>query len=178
DADAMGALLKEDFSGELLNQPKEIRVHNDCVEVIRREDAGATPIRVARSSFVAQLLEYRRLFSAKPPNVQLVLKTLLPVVRDDIEGPWSGLAQLRLYGESRPGEPCEVLASLRYEVDQPTRPRLARPGWLRFAGFKQIAIARSSHYLMAERARKHGIDPSLFHDNWNEDPKSASSLRF
>jgi hypothetical protein len=178
DADALTALLSDCFTGELLSRPRETRIRDECIDVLRLEDAGSTPRRVSRTEFVAHLLEYRGHFAARPPNVQMVLKTLLPVVRDNVEGPWSGLAQLRLYGESHPGQPCEVVVILPYEIDRPTRERLARPGWLRAASVRQSAIAHSSRYLMAETTRQHGLDPTQFHDNWRADPMSASSLVF
>jgi hypothetical protein len=177
-ANAMTALLADDFGGGLLQQPKETQLKDGCVDVLRREDSGATPLSVDRAAFVTHLLEYRKLFMATPPKVQMVLKTLLPVVREQTNGPWAGLAQLRLYGESTPGAPCEVVAILRYETDRPTRDRLSHPGWLRSASVSQVSVAKSTHYLMVEAARKHGLNPSLFHDNWNEDPKSQSSLIF
>jgi hypothetical protein len=175
DAGALASMFAEDFAGEIPSQPREVAVRNDCLDVLRREDAGATPARVRREQFVAHLLEYRQVFTAQSPTVQLVLKTLLPRTRADVEGPWEGLAQLRLYGESRPGQPCEVVVLLRYEVVRPTRQRLTRPGWLRAAGVQQSLVARATHYLMAEVARQRGLDASLYHDNWHEDPESLSS---
>jgi hypothetical protein len=177
-ANAMTAALSDDFTGDLLQRPKETHLKDQCVDVLRREDSGATPQSVDRAAFVSHLLEYRKLFTSEPPKVQLVLKTMLPLVREKTDGPWSGLAQLRLFGESTPGAPCEVVAILRYEIDRPTRDRLTHPAWVRSASIRQVTIARASHYLMVEAARKHGLVPSLFHDNWKEDPKSPTSLIF
>jgi hypothetical protein len=177
DADpvALAGMLADDFTGELPAEPREVAVRTDCLDLLRREDTGATPTRVGREKFITKLLEYRRAFTDKPPAAQLVLKTLLPRSRADTDGPWEGLAQLRLYGESRPGQPCEVVVILRYEVVRPTREALARPGWLRAAGIQQGLVARADHYLMAEVARQRGLEPQRYHDNWLEDPKSDAS---
>jgi hypothetical protein len=175
DAAALTGLLADDFTGGLPVEPREVSVRNDCVDILRREDAGRTPARTGREQFVAHLLEYRRAFLEQPPRVQLVLKTLLPKVRRDKDGPWEGVALLRLYGESRPGKPCEVMVILRYEVVRPTREALAQPGWFRAADIRQSLVAHASHYLMAEVTRQRGLDPSLYHDNWLQDPKSPES---
>jgi hypothetical protein len=175
DAHAITALLASDFIGELPVEPRETSVRDDHLNILRREDSGRTPKRVSRGEFVAQLLEYRRSFTDKPPNVQFVLKTLLPKLSGDTDGAWEGLAQLRLHGESSSGKPCEIMIILSYEVVRPAKAALARPGWFRAAGLRQSLVAHASHYLMAEVAQQRGLNPALFHDNWLEDPKSASS---
>jgi hypothetical protein len=175
DADAGARLLADDFTGELPREPAEVRLRTGCVDVLRREDAGRPPARVGRAEFVAHLLGYRRAFAGKPPGFQFGLKSIRPKDRADVEGPWEALVQMRLYGESRPGRPCEVVATLRLEVACPTREALAWPGWLRAAGLRQDLVARASHYLIADVTRQRGLDPALLHDNWLEDPASPSS---
>jgi hypothetical protein len=176
DAGALANLFAEDFTGDLPAQPNEVSLHREGLDVVRREDKGSPPIRVGAKQFIAHLLEYRRAFAEKPPGVQLVLKTLLPKVRGEKDGLWEGLAQLRLHGESHPGQPSEVVVILRYEVARPTRKALAGSGWFRAAAVRQSLVARSSHYLMAEVARQRGLDPSLFHDNWSVNTTSPESL--
>jgi hypothetical protein len=177
DADALTRMLAEDFTGELPRQPREVSFHNECLDVLRRQEEGQPPARVGPAAFVAQLLDYRRAFTAKPPHVQFVLKTLAPTERRNEDGPWGGLAQLRLYGESQPGQPCEIVAILRYEVVRPTREALESAGWVRAAGIQQSLVAHSTRYLMAEVGRQRGLDASLLHDNWLADPKSPEALR-
>jgi hypothetical protein len=175
DATALGRLVADNFTGEVPTQPRLTSVRNECVEVVRQEDTGQPPTQLGRESFVAHLLEYRRAFSDKPPRVQLILKTLLPRRGRDLDGPWQGVAQLRLHGESRPGQPCEVVVLLGYEVARPSKATLAQPGWLRAASIRQSLIAHASRYLMAEVAKERGLNPTLFHDNWLQDPTSPSS---
>jgi hypothetical protein len=175
DTRALTAMLADEFRGELPAEARVVSVRNEALDVVRRDGDGQSPDRVGREAFVKHLLEYRRAYTARPPTVQLVVKTLLPKVRSDKEGPWQGLAQLRLYGESRPGQPCEVVVILRYEVARPTREALGHPGWLRTAGVQQSLVAHATHYLMAEVTKERGLDPAPLHDNWREDPSTRQS---
>jgi hypothetical protein len=175
DAAALTALFAEDFTGELPEAAHTTSVQNECLDIRRQEDSGNTPTRVGREQFIAQLIDYRKAFAEEPPKAQLVLKTLLPKVQQDKDGPWVGVAQLRLYGEARPGQPCEVVVILGYEVARPTKETLGQPGWFRGARIKQSLVAHASHYLMKETARQRGLEPDRFHDNWLEDPRSPSS---
>jgi len=70
-ASAITAALADDFDGGLLQQPKETRLKDECVDVLRREDSGATPQHAGRSEFIDHLLELRKLFTSQPPKVQL-----------------------------------------------------------------------------------------------------------
>jgi hypothetical protein len=92
-----------------------------------------------------------------------------------MDGSWTGLAQLRVHGESSPGRPCEVYVVLSYEVSRPTKERLAEPGWFHMAHEEQSLVAQAEHYLLQDTTRAHGLDPSLLHDNWLEDQASPSS---
>jgi hypothetical protein len=175
DAKALTAMLANDFAGQLPQDPHVTSLQSECVDVVRREDAGRTPARVGREQFLAALLGFRRNFTAKPPGVQLVLKTARPRIEGQLDGPWEGLAQLRLHGDSSPGQPCEITVLLDYETVRPTQEGLARPGWLRAARVRQSLVAQAKHYLLAEVTRERGLDPSLFHDNWLEDQESSSS---
>src|SRR5262249_37030618 len=168
DGRALAEMLAEDFTADLPREPREVRFRNEAVDVVRRE--GGSPTRVGRAEFVARLLEYRRLFTGKPPGVQLVVKTLLPRDRRYPDGPAEGMANFRLFGESRPGQPCEVVASLRYEVVRPAKEALSGPGWLRGAGVAQDLVGRATHYLLPDVARERGLDPARLHDNWLQDP--------
>jgi hypothetical protein len=177
DNSALAGLFAPGFRGELPREPREICLRRDPVDVVRREDAGREPERVGAEGFLAHLLEHRRLFTGKPPAVQMALKTILPKVRKELDGPWEGLALLRLYGESPPGQPCEVTVILRYEVARPTTETLAGRGWFRAATVRQTLVARAAHYLLPDVARQRGLDPSLYHDNWLQDPDSPNSRR-
>jgi hypothetical protein len=167
DAKKMLSMLAPDFQGQLLGEPQETSVKNEVLHVVRREDGGKPPLDVGPEEFVAHLLEYRRAYTAKPPGIQFVLKTLGPKKGREMDGPWQGLAFLRLYGEAQPGRPREAVLTLRYEVVHPTEEALAGKGWLRAAGIRQSMVGQAKHFLLPDMTREHGLDPSLLHDNWD-----------
>jgi hypothetical protein len=166
DAGAVTKALAEDFRGELLAGARESRAHSACLDVVRREGAGEPGRRVGRSEFVAYLLACRKEFAAAPPGVQFTVKTLRPGRQQGREGPWEGLALLRLHGEAA-GRPCETVLTLAFQTAaRPTKEALARPGWLRAVELRQSVVARADRFLMADVTRPRGLDPSLLHDNW------------
>ena len=171
DASALTALLCADFTGWTLRQPREVRLESDFVKVVREDSAGQPPQSLDRSSFVARLLKYRRLFS-QPPQVKFALMTLSPEKRDNLDSPWSGVCQLRMWGEARPGGPAEVILYLHYHLPRPSRELFTQGGWLHKCSILQSQEAQAPRYLMAEVTAQRGIDTKRFHDNWN----SASSL--
>ncbi|HKB02576.1 MAG TPA: FG-GAP-like repeat-containing protein, partial [Gemmataceae bacterium] len=162
---ALTRLLSDNFRGTEVQNPRRVR-STGFVEVERLQDAGHPPASLSRSAFVDRLLAFRRAFPSQPPNVKLALMGLSPKVRGDLDGPWQGTAQLRLYGEHAPGAPAEIVALLRYEIPRPTEEALAKPGWLRGAGVEQVLTAKAPRYLFADVARERGLDPDRLHDNW------------
>src|SRR5207244_11268610 len=89
DAPALAALLASSFRAQALHQPREVRLANDLVDIVRQQDAGDPPVVLTREEFIARLLDYRRLF-ARPPKVQLALMTLAPKERGNLDSPWEG----------------------------------------------------------------------------------------
>jgi hypothetical protein len=166
DAEALAGLLADDFRGSDLNKPKRIHAATAYAEVERLQDSGQPPVPLDRDVFIARLLGFRKIFTAKAPQVKLALMTLTPLRRGQLDGDWEGMAQLRLHGESSPGAPAEVVVVLRYQMSRPTEERLSKPGWLQSAGIRQVLIAKAPRYLFAEVARQRGLDSSKLHDNW------------
>jgi hypothetical protein len=100
DRPALTALLAAQFSGQVLEQPREVRVERGWLQVVRQEDAGRPPRNLDREAFLNRLLDYRQLF-AQPPKVKLALMALAPVSHDKLEGPWQGTCQLRMWGKAQ-----------------------------------------------------------------------------
>jgi hypothetical protein len=169
DAAALTRVMADDFAGEVADRPEEVRLDTEVLHVVRRT-AGPDrpPSRLGRDAFAARLLEFRSQFRA-PPKAKLALMALRPTDRDDLDRPWEGTAQLRLWGERAPGEPCEVVAYLRYRTDRPSSANLDRGGWLHGCGITQSQVGHARRYLLAESAARRGIDPAQFHDNWARD---------
>jgi hypothetical protein len=165
--------------------------------VVRREDAGRPRQKLTRDQFIAQLLEYRRQFAA-PPSMDFGLIKLAPESRDQIDGPWKGTGQLRIFGQMLfhgvpdaevlrattqlglgtgglgsllpPAPPGEIMLSLEYRLaGQPTEENLKRGGWLRGCSITQTTVGRAPHYLLKEVAAQRGIDTRWLYDNWTRD---------
>ena len=166
DSSALAHLMADDFTGTDLASPRRVRGDSNFVAVERLEDSGQAATAMSRAAFVDRLLDARRLFAAKAPDVKLALMTLSPKTRGDLEGPWQGSAQLRVFGEVSKGAPAEIVMTLRFEIASPTEEGLARPGWIRSAGVAQTLSGKAPQYLFAEVGHERGLDSSALHDNW------------
>ncbi len=165
DAGALRQLLADDFAGQVLHEPREVRLANDFVQVLRRQDAGHAPESTSAEAFVKRLLEYRKTFG-KPPLAQLSLMGLAPVVREKLDGLWEGTALMRLWGDSVSGGPAEVLLHVQYRTSRPTEEALSRPRWLHSFAILQSQTAHSPYFLFRETTAERGIDTKRMHDNW------------
>jgi hypothetical protein len=166
DKKAAEKLLADNFQGELLGQPaEEIRLANDYCDVLRQQEGKAPREKVNREQFVTRLLQLREIF-AQPPKVGIALMKLAPVQKDDLQGPWLGSCQLRMYGETGPGKPAEVILYLEYTVPEPTEENLTKPGWMRQGALVQVQVAKAPHYLLRDVTAESGIDVQKLHDNW------------
>lgn len=164
DRAALARLLAPDFQGGDLATPTRVHTKTSALDIERLEGGPATPL--PRDAAIARLLELRGLFRDKPPQVKLSLITLSPTVRGQVAGEWQGTALLRLVGEATPGAPAEVMATVAYKLDPPTKERLAKDGWLRSLTIQQLQTARATSPLFVESAARRGLDPGLVHDNW------------
>jgi hypothetical protein len=173
DEDALRNLLAPAFTGLISDEPREVRLDADFAQVLRQEDAGrpSPPEPSDPGQFTARLMEYRQLFSdTKPPKIKLALMALTPETRDDLNGPWHGTCQLRMWGETASqrfaGGPGEVVLDLAYRTVRPTEEALAKGQWLLSCAIRQSQVAHAPAYLMREVAAERGIDVGDFHDNW------------
>ncbi len=187
DGEALLALFAPHFTGQALQQPREVRVANDFVDIVRQEDDGQPRVALTREQFRDRLLTYRRLF-ARPPKVQLALMTLTPTVRDQLDSPWQGMCQLRLWGETAASaspspvgkdigvrEPGEVMLYLQYQVARPAEERYRQGGWFQSCAITQSQTARAPRFLLREVAAERGIDSRRFHDNWENGMKGTTT---
>ena len=125
-ASALLDLLAADFRGEVLGNPREIALSSPAVEAMRQEEVAGRPRQtLGREPFVNRLMEYRRRFVA-PPGIDMALMTLSPESPADVNGPWMGEVQLRMWGGmGQKGEgPDELVraASLVGRAGRPRRP--------------------------------------------------------
>jgi hypothetical protein len=173
DAAALSALLSSDFTGEMAKQPRQVRLDADFAQVVRKDDSGE-PQRLDRSQFIERLLGYRRAF-ARPPQIKLALMGLAPTTRLDLDSPWQGSCQLRMWGEAVAGQPSEVVLYLQYRLPRPTAEVFKKSGWLRSCTIRQSQEGRASRFLLREVTAERGIDAGRFHDNWTCDTEVAGN---
>src|SRR5262249_55844935 len=149
DLTGISARFADDFEGQVPQEPREVRVKSDYAEIVRQTDAGRPAATLDRSQFLERLLEFRNRFhSEKPPKVAFNLIMLGPVERGNLAGLWTGTCQLRMWGESAPGKPAEVVCQLRFRIGQPTEESLAQPGWIHFLGITQSQVGEAARHLL------------------------------
>jgi hypothetical protein len=166
DAAALRALLAKDFTGAVYEQPREVRVTTDFLQVVRQQETAQKRRTLTADQFVERLLEPRRSFH-KPPSVEVKLMKLQPEKLDDLDSPlWKGTCYLRMWGESVPGQPTEVALNLEYRIPKPTMETLQKSAWLHSAKITQSLVGHAEHFLLRDVTRARGINPTLFHDNW------------
>ncbi len=174
DAEAATRLFAPDFTGEILRDPRQARLHNDVLDVVREVDSGQPPMKLDRRQFIARLLDYRRLFS-RPPRVKIALMRLSPRDRGNLDSPWQAICQLRMWGERQPGKPAEVILYCRLELSPPTEENLSRGGWLSACAITQSSVGQAERFLLREVAAERGIDPGQFHDDWRPGAKMLTA---
>ena len=174
DSKALSAFLSPAFVGQKPQKPNEVRVANDFVKFVRSENAGNPPEILSAKQFCDCLLAYRRLFGQQP-KLQFSLMALSPTVRGDLESPWQGSGQLRMWGKTASGGPGEVVLHLHYQVRRPTDDNLRKDGWLQSCSIMQSQVAESPRFLLREATLERGIDSRRFHDNWLQGMKGSTT---
>jgi hypothetical protein len=169
DEKAVARVLGPDFTGAAPREPREASVRTDFVNVVRRTDAGKVPEKLDGGQFVSRLLEYRRFFGHKVAGIKIALMKLRPTRADDLDAPWEGTGQLRLWGEKEKGKPAEVVVYLSYRTVRPTREAMAAGKWLLACSITQSQVGWAERFLMRESARERGLEPHSLHDNWVAD---------
>jgi hypothetical protein len=169
DEAALTRLLATEFAGQAPSSEADESFHTDLAEVRRVRPGSQPALTLDRAGFVARLFVFRRPYT-RPPSVQISLMQLAPGQRGPLSGPWQGSCQLRMTGEMGPGRPGEVLALLAFKISEISESSLRQGSWLHSATLLQSLVTRAPHFLMREATAERGIDPRLFHDNWNQSP--------
>jgi hypothetical protein len=172
DAKAMREKLAGNFTGWKLVDPKKVSLDNDFVHVLRLADAGKRE-RVNGDQFIAMLLEERKLFAHSLNGVKFAVMKLRPTRDRDLDSPWEGTAQLRMWGEKEPGRPAEVVIYLKYLTVRPTKKGVAKGKWLTECAVTQSQSGWAEHFLMKDVARERGLDPAVLMDSWTVDHSFA-----
>jgi len=163
------SLLSPDFLGLIPGYADTIQVNLDFASASRLETDGFPHKSINRQQFVNWLIGYRSMFY-KDPAVSISLMTLSPVNRENIDGPWEGGCRLRIWGETSPDSPAEVVFYLHLDMNKPTEELLNRGNWLHSCTIKKVKMGQSDHYLMQDVTAQWGLDTKWLHDNWNHGP--------
>jgi hypothetical protein len=167
DEKALAAMLAPDFKGELPNDPTEVSIHNEFLAVARHSDSGKPPITTDAKGFLTWILGgFRDYFKHSVLGGKLALMKLRPTQETNLDAPWQGTAQLRLWGERDPGYPAEIIAYITYQTVRPTKEAMAKGGWLLSCAITQYQRGFSEHFLMRESAAERGLEPDRLQDNW------------
>jgi hypothetical protein len=175
DETALAAILGPSFEGGLLREPNEAAIHNEFLNVVRQSDAGKPPVKVEAKEFLVQLLELRGFFKHSVLGAKLALMKLRPTREKDLDAPWQGTGQLRLWGEREPCKPAEVIVYLAYQTVRPTKEAMAKGGWLLSCSITQSQRGWSDHFLMRESAAERGMEPDRLQDNWKLKRQDAAT---
>jgi hypothetical protein len=171
----LSGILATGFAGEVPQQPKEVSIHNEYVDVIRQTDTGKPPTKLDSEQFVAKLMEYRRFFGHSIKGGKIALMKLWPTQRDNLDAPWEGTGQLRLWGEREPGKPTEIVVYLSYRVVRPTQEAMVGGKWLLACTITQSQVGHAQHFLMREVAAERGLEPRRLQDNWLVDKRDPAT---
>jgi hypothetical protein len=166
DDKAMLRMLAGSFEGSLLSDPKKASIKNEFLDVIRYADAGKPPRRVDGPGFIAMLMEHRQLFAHKINGVKFALMKLRPTRDRDLDSPWEGTAQLRMWGEKEPGKPAEVVIYLKYQTIRPTKRAVAKGKWLTECAVTQSQSGWAQHFLMKNVTNERGLHTEPLLDTW------------
>jgi hypothetical protein len=166
DEKKLARMLAATFSGGVPQQPNEVSIHNEYVDVVRQTDTGSPPTKLDSREFVATLMEYRRYIGHSIKGAKIALMKLRPSQRNNLEAPWEGTGQLRLWGESELGKPAEIVVYLGYRVVRPTLEAMENGKWLLSCTITQSQVGNAKHFLMREVAAVRGLEPARLQDNW------------
>ncbi|HEY8504475.1 MAG TPA: VCBS repeat-containing protein, partial [Gemmataceae bacterium] len=165
DAGKVAAVLSGSFAGHVPTQTRDVELDEGYVRVARRTAAGGEFRTLGRDEFVAELMSYRGMF-AKPPRVKFALVKLFPHERGQLDGPWDGRCLLEMRGEWQEGRPAEVVLTLDFRSDRPTKERVGQEGWLHAVTLRQSQVGRADRFLFRDVTAASGIDTFWLHDNW------------
>src|SRR5262249_10677070 len=175
DENSLAALLSPRFEGGLLHQPKQVAIHNEFLDVARQSDGGKSALPADAKQFLAKLLEYRAYFQHAIQGSKLALMTLRPSDETNLDAPWEGSGQLRLWGERQPGRPAEAIIYISYKTVRPTKEAMAKGNWLLGCTITQSQLGSSRHFLMRECATARGFKPDRMQDNWKCDRQDPAT---
>lgn len=154
------------FLGEWLVVPEKPSWEAEPITIRRTTSASVKPEITDREEFIKRLLAWRSQF--KEPKVELALMSLSPAQRAQTNGAWKGSAALRMVGALNAGGEAELTAKVEFDLARvPDLDEIpAAADWISSLRIIEVQQGIATHPVLAEVAKKRGIDRALFQDNW------------
>jgi hypothetical protein len=153
DERALVQVLAPDFIGTVPQPPDEGALDNEIIPGVRQSDTSKPPAKLDARHFATRLLEYRRSFKHAIKGGKIVWMQLRPMREDNREAPQEGTGQLRLWGESGPGQPAAVIVYFKYLTVLPSKDAMSGGGWLLTCTIAQSQVSWSERFPMREAKR-------------------------
>lgn len=177
DRDKLSRIFADTFQGETLDFGKGESPDLPWLELRRVEkySARVKPMPATRQAMVDYLVGLRERFE-RAPELEMKLLDFAPVKREELQGAWKGVAQLRYAGKYRNGHTAEIFFKCQIhfariaDVDEITADAGWIDGWKIFEGYESTVPKP----LLEETAAERGLDRELFWDNWKRSPEEST----
>ena len=170
--EAIKNILHSEFIGEIPVNESSIDLNIGFSSISRFVDNDSEYKSLDKASFINWFLSKRKKFVGIP-QTKIRLKSLAPVHREEIDGDWIGVFQLRIWGQIENSGPGELILYLQLIMNEPNEKDIIDGGWLKTLKLIKSKLAVSSEYLMEETSFDWGINSKMMHDNWNHGPAST-----
>lgn len=174
DSEALQAVFADQIPSTTAWNPTETTISNDVLAAVRNQAPEGQVAPMTRGSLIAFLSDERGHFPEEP-KIRFDVKTISPLIREDLAGEWTALCVMRMWGDRGDEQPSELSVIFDARFDSPTKERMAEPGWLRGFSIKQVATSAASRFLFREAAEEYNIDVSKLADNWTSEHQAQNS---
>ncbi len=160
-------VLTSEFQAQAFTYSAPLSHQNRQLEITRQSHPEHLRSVLNGEQFVEWLIGQIANFHKKP-KVRFHLMALQPIDgKTIVPEKWTATAKLRIWGESEPGSPHEILAYFDLTTGKLENKVLSDSAWLSELNFSLIQTARSKGFLMKEVTGERGVKTADMHDNWN-----------
>ncbi len=165
------AFLADDFRARVLDVDDGPAKVQGVVTMKRflLEDPAVKVRELDADGFVRYLLDLKHRFKGEV-KLDWKLKNLIPVVKNEQNGPYRSTGQLRFAGNTAEGQPLEFIFEMAYDLAPIPAPDViaTTPGWIRSFAVTSMHVGRANAALLVDVAKARGIDATEFYDNWKQ----------
>jgi hypothetical protein len=198
DRESVAQFFAPDFKGTVLEGTPQVTDRTFARWETRSSDRS-TKKPLDGNAFAQYLVDWSLKFRS-PPQVQVQVIDLAPIIKDDFSGSWQGKWILRLAGEqgtrkpmSAPklermpptfpenyqvsdGQPLEIVATGKVTWDHCPVDYLKDRNWISGWEFSKVVVSQSPKRLMTDVSASIGIDAKPLHDNWKHPHERAATV--